>query len=222
MKAGLIELVFIVDKSGSMQGLESDTIGGFNSMLEKQKVAGFAVLVTTILFDTNFNRLHHRVNINAVPLLTDKEYVAGGSTALLDAVGSEIDNLGKILAETDENERPEQVIFVIITDGEENSSRVYDYRRVKEMIEHQRDKYNWEFIYIGANIDAEFEGKRMGISGNRSINYVADKTGTDMLYDNLGRTMNRLIVNKDVRAMDDLKMHLEDDHSKRKGKKKKS
>ena len=153
MKKGFTELVFILDRSGSMGGLESDTIGGFNAMLEKQRKLDGECRITTVLFDNRYELLHDRIDIRAVSPMTEREYQVGGSTALLDAMGRTIQKMVNVQKSTAEEYRAENVMFVIITDGEENSSREYSAQKVKAMIE-QEKKYGWEFIFLGANIDA--------------------------------------------------------------------
>ena len=154
MKKGLTELVFILDRSGSMSGLESDTIGGYNSLLEKQKKEDGECVISTVLFDDKYELLHDRINLKGIVPITEREYFVRGSTALLDAVGRTIDKIGNAQKHTAEEERAEKVMFVITTDGMENSSREYGYDKVRQMIERQKDKYGWEFIFLGANIDA--------------------------------------------------------------------
>lgn len=182
MKAGLAELVFILDKSGSMGGLEKDTIGGYNSMLEKQKAVTGEARITTVLFDNDYELLHDRIDIRAVNPITEKEYCIGGSTALLDAIGRTIDKIGNVQKNTAEDYRAEKVMFVIITDGEENSSREYSADRVKQMIERQKTRYNWEFIFLGASIDAVKTAGRFGIAPDRAQNYHADSEGVELNF----------------------------------------
>lgn len=182
MKKGLTELVFILDKSGSMSGLESDTIGGYNSMLEKQKTVEGECYITTVLFDSNYELLHDRIDIRAVSPITEREYAVGGSTALLDAMGRTIDKIVSAQKHTAYDFRAEKVMFVIITDGEENSSREYLAERVKQMVEHQKTRYGWEFVFLGANIDAVETARRFGISANRAQNYNADKEGVTLNF----------------------------------------
>ena len=182
MKKGLTELVFIIDRSGSMAGLESDTIGGFNSMLkEQQAVAGEAV-VTTVLFDDQYELLHDRIDIRAVAPLSEKDYTVRGSTALLDAVGKTIKKIREVQNRTAEDYRAEKIMFVIITDGEENASREYSINRIKKRIERQKEKYGWEFVFFGANMDAIAEAGKLGIDADRAQNYNADSVGTHMAY----------------------------------------
>ncbi|HHU06714.1 MAG TPA: VWA domain-containing protein [Clostridiales bacterium] len=182
MKKGLTELVFILDKSGSMSGLESDTIGGYNSMLEKQKAVEGECRITTVLFDNNYEILHDRIDIRAVEPISEKEYHVGGTTALLDAIGRTIHKIGNAQKHTAEDYRAEKVLFVIITDGEENSSREYSAEKVKALIDRQKTKYGWEFIFLGANIDAVETAGRFGISADRAQNYHADGEGVNLNF----------------------------------------
>ena len=182
MKRGLTELVFILDKSGSMSGLEADTIGGYNSMLKKQKSIEGECYITTVLFDTNYELLHDRIDIKAVSPITEKEYQVGGSTALLDAIGTTIHKIGNAQKHTAEDYRAEKVMFVIITDGEENSSREYSAEKIKAQIEMQKTNYGWEFIFLGANIDAVQTAGRFGIGADRAIDYLADSEGTELNF----------------------------------------
>ena len=182
MKKGLTELVFILDKSGSMSGLEKDTIGGFNSMLEKQKIVEGEAVISTVFFDTNYKLLHDRIDIKAVSQITESDYQVGGSTALIDAMGRTIDKIGNAQKNTAEDYRAEKVMIVIITDGEENSSREYSSEKVKSMIERQKNKYGWEFIFLGANIDAVETAKHFGIAENRAQSFHSDSAGTKLNY----------------------------------------
>ena len=154
MRKNLTEIVFILDRSGSMEGLEKDTIGGYNSFLQKQKKVDSEAYISTVLFDTGITVLHDRQNIKDVKLLTDDDYVPGGLTALLDAVGGAIKHIGNIHKYARKEDVPEKTIFVIITDGMENASRRYTYSDVQNLIENQKEKYGWEFLFLGANIDA--------------------------------------------------------------------
>lgn len=182
MKKGSTELVFILDKSGSMGGLEKDTIGGYNSMLEKQKAVEGECRITTVLFDNCVELLHDRIEIKAVSPITDKEYSVGGSTALLEAIGLTIQKIGNAQRNTADDYRAEKVMFIIITDGEENSSREYSSDKVKSQIERQKSKYGWEFIFLGANIDAVQTAKRFGIDEDRAQNYHADSEGVELNF----------------------------------------
>ena len=183
MKKNLTELVFILDRSGSMMGLEADTIGGFNAMTQKQRKEPGEALVSTVLFDNETQVIHDRVPLEKVPALTQKEYYVRGCTALLDAVGGAIHHIGNVHKYAREEDRPEKTLFVITTDGMENASRRYTYDKVKAMIEHQREKYGWEFLFLGANIDAAREAARFGIRADRAANYHADHIGTEVIYE---------------------------------------
>ena len=167
MNKNLTELVMILDRSGSMSGLERDTIGGYNGMLKKQRETEGEVLVSTVLFDHNIEVLHDRVPLDKVQEMTENDYYVRGSTALLDAVGGAIHHIGNVHKYAREEDRPEKTIFVITTDGMENASRMYSYARVKQMVERQKEKYGWEFLFLGANIDAIATAGRFGISADR-------------------------------------------------------
>ena len=182
MKKGLTELVFILDKSGSMAGLETDTIGGFNSMLKKQKDEAGECRVTTVLFDNRYTLLHDRIDIRAVAPITEKEYFVGGSTALLDAIGKTIRKIAGVQRSTAEDYRAEKVIFIIITDGAENASREYGSEEVKKLISLEKERYGWEFLFLGANIDAVETAGRFGISADRAAEYIPDREGTILNY----------------------------------------
>ena len=182
MKKGLTELVFILDKSGSMGGLETDTIGGYNSMLAKQQEVEGECHITTVLFDNNYELLHDRIDIKAVSPISEKEYQVGGSTALLDAIGRTIYKIGNAQKHTADDYRAEKVMFVIITDGEENSSREYSAEKIKAQIERQKEKYGWEFVFLGANIDAIETAGRFGISADRAQNYHSDSEGVELNF----------------------------------------
>ena len=182
MKKNLTELVFILDRSGSMAGLEADTIGGFNAMLQKQRGEPGEAIISTVLFDNETEVIHDRIPLDRVPALTEKEYYVRGCTALLDAVGGAIHHIGNVHKYAREEDRPEKTLFVITTDGMENASRRYTYEKVKSMIERQREKYGWEFLFLGANIDAAREASRFGIRADRAANYHADSVGTKVVY----------------------------------------
>lgn len=182
MKKGLTEIVFILDRSGSMGGLELDTIGGYNSMLSKQKKQEGQAYVSTVLFDDRQEVLHDRVCLENVKPITEKEYYVRGCTALLDAVGGAIHHIGNVHKYTREEEQPENTIFIITTDGMENSSKKYTYDKVKQMVERQKEKYGWEFLFLGANIDAIEVAGRFGIAPERASNYHCDSKGTELNY----------------------------------------
>lgn len=216
MKKDLTELVFILDRSGSMSGLESDTIGGYNAMLEKQKKEPGEAIITTVLFDDRYDILHDRINLKGIAPITDKEYYVRGSTALLDAVGRTISKIGNAQKHTAEDERAEHVMFVITTDGMENASREYNYEKVRQMIEHQNNKYGWEFIFLGANIDAVETAERFGISKDRAANYNADSEGTLLNYEVLSETVSCLRANRPI--MEKWSQRIDEDYKKRGGK----
>lgn len=177
------EIVFILDKSGSMSGLEEDTIGGFNSMLKKQKKQEGECVVTTVLFDSDNSVIHDRIKLSDVPDMTEDDYVTGGSTALLDTIGQTIEHIERIQKYIRKEDIPEQTVFVITTDGMENASRKYSKSTIKWMIEDKKERYGWEFIFIGANIDAVQTASGLGIDKSRSANYVASSKGTGFMYD---------------------------------------
>ena len=179
----MTELVFILDRSGSMSGLEKDTIGGFNSMIEKQKREDGQALVSTVLFDNESVVIHDRLPLDRVPPLTEREYYTRGCTALLDAVGGAIHHIGNIHKYARREDVPEKTLFIITTDGYENASRRYDYEKVRHMIQHEKEKYGWEFLFLGANIDAAAEAKRFGIDEDRAVTYKCDAAGTALNYD---------------------------------------
>lgn len=185
MKKNLTELVFILDRSGSMAGLEGDTIGGFNAMLEKQRKEPGEAVISTVLFDNETEVIHDRLPLDRVPRLTEKEYYVRGCTALLDAVGGAIHHIGNVHKYAREEDRPEKTLFVITTDGMENASRRYTYDKVKAMIERQREKYGWEFLFLGANIDAAREAARFGIRADCAADYHADSIGTEAVYESV-------------------------------------
>ena len=179
----MTELVFILDRSGSMSGLERDTIGGFNSMIEKQKREEGEAVVSTVLFDNESVVIHDRLPLDRVPRMTEREYYTRGCTALLDAVGGAIHHIANIHKYARREDVPERTLFIITTDGYENASRRYSYEKVRRMIEHEKEKYGWEFLFLGANIDAAAEAKRFGISADRAVNYKCDEAGTALNYE---------------------------------------
>lgn len=217
MKKGLTELVFILDRSGSMSGLEKDTIGGYNAMLEHQKSLPGEAHITTVLFSTGSELLHDRTDIRGVRPITEAEYCVGGSTALLDAIGRTIHKIGEAQKHTDDAYRAEKVLFVIITDGEENASRYYTLEHVRQMIERQKARYNWEFVFLGANIDAEETANRFGIGTDRAQSYLADSEGVNLNFE----VMNANIASfrKDASMPSDWKEQIARDYVKRGGRK---
>ena len=189
MKNNRIELVFILDRSGSMGGLETDTIGGFNGMLKKQQAAEGECLVTTVLFDDETEVLHDRVKVRKVRPITNKEYTVRGCTALLDAIGGAIHHIGNIHKYARPKDVPEHTLFVITTDGMENASRRYSAQQVKKMIRRQKEKYGWEFLFLGANIDAVETAGHLGIAPDRAVNYHCDSQGTRLNYQVVSRAV---------------------------------
>ena len=185
IKNGITELVFILDRSGSMSGLEADTIGGFNAMIEKQKKVDGKCFVSTVLFDNESEVIHDRVELENVKPMTDNDYTVRGCTALYDAIGGAIRHIGNIHKYARPEDVPENTMFVITTDGMENASHFYNNNQVKDMIERQKEKYGWEFIFVAANIDAVETARNFGIDENRAVNYHADPKGTACLYDNV-------------------------------------
>ena len=182
MSKGYTEIVYILDRSGSMSGLEADTIGGFNSMIKQQKKTGEKAVVSTLLFDDTCEVIHDRVPIEKIEKMTDRQYYVRGCTALLDAVGGAIKHISNIHKNGSKEDRPEKTIVVITTDGMENASRHYSREKIEKMVKHQQKKYGWEFIFIGANIDAYAEAQKYGIRKERAVNYVCDDIGTANVY----------------------------------------
>ena len=209
----MTELVFILDRSGSMSGLEQDTIGGFNSMIRKQKQQEGAALVSTVLFNNHCQVLHDRVPLEQVQPMTEHEYYACGTTALLDAIGGAIKHIGMVHKYARPEDRPEKTLFVITTDGLENASRKYTYDRVRQMIEHEKSKHGWEFLFLGANIDAAKEAQRFGIEADRAADYHCDKQGTALNYEVIGDVVANV---RACRAMpNDWKARIDADYQKR-------
>jgi hypothetical protein len=219
MKKDLTELVCILDKSGSMSGLEDDTIGGYNALLAKQKKEDGEAVVTTVLFNDDYELLHDRINIKGIRPVTEKEYAVGGSTALLDAVGKTIHKIINAQKQTSEEERASKVMFVVTTDGMENASREYTYEKIRAMIEHQKEKYGWEFIFLGANIDAISTAAKFGINADRASNYNADGDGTRLNFEAVSYAMKNLRADKPIDAT--WKSTIEEDFEKRSKKEKK-
>ncbi|MBE7057066.1 MAG: VWA domain-containing protein [Ruminococcaceae bacterium] len=213
MKNNITELVFILDRSGSMAGLEADTIGGFNSMIEKQKKLDDKCYVSTVLFDSVSEVLHDRVELRDIKPMTEDEYFTRGCTALLDAIGGAIHHIGNIHKYARPEDVPEHTMFVITTDGMENASHKYSSRKVKAMIERQKEKYGWEFIFIGANIDAVETAARYGIAPERAVNYNADKEGTKVLYQTVSKAVGQ--VRCSAPLDDSWSMDIDNDYKKR-------
>lgn len=182
MKKGLTEIVFILDRSGSMGGLERDTIGGYNSMLERQKKEEGEAVLSTVLFDDKIEVLHDRKNLYDVKPITNSDYYVRGCTALLDAVGGTIHHIGNVHKNMPADQRPEKTLFIITTDGMENASKEYTYSKVKKLVEEKKKKYHWEFVFLGANIDAVEVAGRFGVAKNRAVRYECDSAGTELNF----------------------------------------
>ena len=213
----MTELVFILDRSGSMSGLEKDTIGGFNSMLEKQRKEPGDAVVSTVLFDNETEVIHDRVVIADVPNLTDKEYFVRGCTALLDAAGGAIHHIGNVHKYARKEDVPEKTLFIITTDGMENASRHYTYDKVRNMIERQKERYGWEFLFLGANIDAAAEAKRFGIDESMAANYHCDEVGTVLNYEVISEAITSVRTSAAPLSAD-WKKKIDADYKKRGGK----
>ena len=213
MKKNLTEIVFILDRSGSMAGLEADTIGGFNAMIRKQKEETGEAYVSTVLFDNHTEVIHDRVDIRNVQPQTSRDYYVRGCTALLDAVGKSIHHIGNVHKYAREEDRPEKTLFVITTDGMENASHTYTYEKLKAMIEHQKEQYGWEFLFLGANIDAAKEAARFGITEDRAANYHADHQGTAVIYEAMSEAVCNVRACRPMNA--DWKRRVDEDYKKR-------
>ncbi|MCR5035026.1 MAG: VWA domain-containing protein [Clostridia bacterium] len=191
-KNGMMEVVFILDRSGSMSGMEADTIGGFNAMLQKQKDESDKIVWSTVLFDHDHEVIHNRVPIQKVEPLNDKQYYVRGTTALLDAVGRAIHHIAMCHKYAKPEDVPEKTLFIITTDGMENASRQYSYRKVKQMIELEQERYGWEFLFLGANIDAPQFAGRIGICAERSATYINDEEGIEKNYAAFSHTVAKM------------------------------
>ncbi len=192
MRENLTELVFVLDKSGSMSGLEKDTIGGFNSMLDKQREEDGDVVISTVLFDDRMQILHDRAGLDKIANLTAGDYQVGGCTALLDALGNTIRHINKVHKALPEDERPAKTMFVITTDGQENSSHDFTYEKIKKMVEKKQEKKGWEFLFLGANMDAISAAADIGIRADRAANYCCDAVGTAVNYSALSKAVSRV------------------------------
>lgn len=190
MRKGLTELVFIIDRSGSMSGLEADTIGGFNGLLEKQKKEAGEAFVSVVLFDDRTEVLYDRVDIQKVEPMNDSQYYVRGCTALLDAIGGAIHHIGNVHRYAREEDVPEKTLFIITTDGMENASRMYGYEKVRQMVEHEKEKYHWEFLFLGANMDAIGVAGRFGISASRAVTFENDQAGTRLNYEVMSQAVS--------------------------------
>ena len=214
MNNNLTELVFILDRSGSMHGMESDTIGGFNAMIEKQKQEDGRAYVSTVLFDNEALVLHDRVDLRDIRPMTAADYRPRGSTALLDAIGGAIHHIGNVHKYARKEDVPQHTVFVIITDGMENASHRYSSDRVKQMIEKEKSKYGWEFLFLGANIDAVETAGRFGIGADRAVTYRGDRRGTALNYEVVGEAVRKM--RKSAPVSDDWKARIEEDAKRRK------
>ena len=198
MKKGLTEIVFIIDESGSMGGLEKDTIGGYNSFLQKQKTVEGEAYISTVTFSDDSKVIYDRVPLEKIEPMTESQYTPGGCTALLDAVGRAIHHIGNVHKYARDEDRPEKTVVVITTDGEENSSTEYTYPKIKKMIERQTEKYGWEFIFLGANIDAIGEASKLGIRRDRAVRYECDRIGTALNYATLSNAIGAMRCGKAI------------------------
>lgn len=214
MKKNLTELVFILDRSGSMAGLEKDTIGGFNSMIERQRATEGEVIISTVLFDNTSEVIHDRVDIRRIEPMTEKQYFVRGCTALLDAIGGAIHHIGNVHKYARDEDRPEHTMFVITTDGMENASHRYSSDRVKQMIERQKIKYGWEFLFLGANIDAVETAGNFGIDADRAVNYHSDSEGTALNYEVLSEAICSVRCSKPLGR--EWKKRIDEDYQRRK------
>ena len=213
MKKNLTEIIFILDRSGSMQGLEKDTIGGFNYLIEKQKKVEGDALISTVLFANESKVIHDRVDVKAVKPMTEDNYITGGCTALLDAIGNAIHHISNIHKYSRKEDVPEHTLFVITTDGMENASRTYTYPKVKKLIENQKEKHGWEFMFLGANIDAVNVASCMGIDESRAVKFNCDSEGTELNYEVLNDAIGVLRECSYVSA--DWKKRIDKDFKKR-------
>ena len=213
MKKNLTEMVFILDKSGSMCGLEADTIGGFNAMIERQKKEPGEALVSTVLFSNSSTVIHDRVDIRRIEPMTDRQYYVNGCTALIDAIGQAIHHIGNVHKYAREEDRPEHTIFIITTDGMENASHLYTSDEVKKMVERQQKKYGWEFLFLGANTDAVETAGRYGIGADRAVRFHNDRKGVALNYETVSRTVGSMRMNAPVAG--DWKKEIEEDYRSR-------
>ena len=207
MKKGLVEMVFILDRSGSMRGLEADTVGGFNSLIEKQKQASGEALVSLVLFDDQCEVIHHRRVIASLEPLTKETYYVRGSTALVDAVGRGIEKIKHVHRQLGSDNTPEKTMFIITTDGQENASKQYNTHQLKRLISEQQEKFGWEFLFLGANMDAFATAMDLGIQRNRAANFQASEEGIKKKFSAVNETISRFRMN-DEKFMDSLKTHL--------------
>ena len=213
MRKNLTEVVFILDRSGSMSGLETDTIGGFNSMIQKQKMEAGQALISTVLFNNYSKVLYDRADVQKIPQMTEADYFVPGCTALLDAIGGAIHHIGNVHKYARPEDVPEHTIFIIMTDGMENASHIYSSDKVKQMIERQKEKYGWEFLFLGANIDAIETAGHFGIDADKAANYQCDGEGTALNYEVLNDAISAVRCNA---ALDsNWKKRIDKDYEKR-------
>ena len=215
-KHNLTEIVFILDRSGSMAGLEADTIGGFNGLIQKQKSEDGEAIISTVLFDDKSEVLYDRVPLDRIPVMTEKDYYVRGCTALLDAVASAIHHIGIVHKYARPEDRPAKTLFIITTDGMENSSKRYTYEQVKSMIERQKERYGWEFLFLGANIDAISVANRFGIDESHSANYHADSAGTTLNYTVLSEAICEFRAPESNKVSAKWKKKIDSDYERRK------
>jgi uncharacterized protein YegL len=215
MKKGLVEMVFILDRSGSMRGLEADTVGGFNSLIDKQKQASGEALVSLVLFDDQFEVVHHRRLIASLEPLTKETYYVRGSTALVDAIGRGIEKIKHVHRQLGKDNTPEKTMFIITTDGQENASKQFDSPQLRKLISEQQEKFGWEFLFLGANINAFETAVDLGIQRNRAANFEASEEGIKKKFYAVNETIRRF-RDHDERFMDSLKDHLPEKEKKKK------
>ena len=214
MKNKFTEMVFILDRSGSMAGLESDTIGGFNALISKQKKEPGTAFVTTVLFNDGTEMIHDRLNIEAVPVMTEREYTPGGCTALLDAVGGTIDHIVSIHRYIRPEDVPEKTVVVLMTDGLENASHQYTLEQIRKKVEHEREKYDWEFLFLGADINAVDTATGIGIHASRAANFMHDDRGIDLCFDAMSHAITSVQRRKPI--PESWRASVERDHNNRK------
>ena len=213
MNGNLTEIVFILDRSGSMAGLEDDTIGGFNAMVEKQKKEPGEAVLSAVLFSNDNTVIYDRTDIRKVEPLTDRQYFVGGSTALLDAIGGAVHHIGNVHKYAREEDRPAKTVFVITTDGMENASRRYSYFQVQRMVKRQQERYGWEFLFLGANMDAISAARSFGIREDRAVRYACDSAGTSLNFEVASKTIARVRSGQEIEA--DWCAEIEEDYGKR-------
>ena len=216
MNSNLTEIVFILDRSGSMAGLEGDTIGGFNAFVEKQKKEEGEALLSAVLFSDREQVLYDRVDLRKVEPMTEAQYQVGGCTALLDAIGGAVHHIGNVHKYAREEDRPAKTVFVITTDGMENASRRYSYQDVQRMVKHEQEKYGWEFLFLGADMDAISAARSFGIRSDRAVRYYKDGSGTELNYSILSQTVGKIRKGERIEA-DWSKDIAEDFHRKYRG-----